>query len=87
MRFIEAGRSGKYCKLDMRIGHIIAYPNGQLQFENYASTGKGDEDPVFDLGENSRFITRSGIRKDRDNDLNKSLSVARTQISRSSALQ
>ena len=35
VKFIEAGRAGKYCKLDMRIGHIVAYPNGQLAFENY----------------------------------------------------
>ena len=28
VKFIETGRSGKYCKLDMRIGHIVAYPNG-----------------------------------------------------------
>ena len=33
---IEAARSGKYCKLDMRIGYIVAFPNGALQFENYA---------------------------------------------------
>ena len=37
VKFIEAGRSGKYCKLDMRIGYLVAFPNGQLCFENYAS--------------------------------------------------
>ena len=28
--FIEAGRAGKYCKLDMRVGHLVVYPNGTL---------------------------------------------------------
>ena len=28
VKFIEAGRSGKYSKLDMRVGHIVVYPNG-----------------------------------------------------------
>ena len=40
VKFIEAGRNGKYCKLDMRIGHIVAYPNGQLAFENYPDNTK-----------------------------------------------
>ena len=30
VQFIESGRAGKYCKLDMRIGYIIAYPDGSL---------------------------------------------------------
>mmetsp|Transcript_33244 Transcript_33244/g.43764 ORF Transcript_33244/g.43764 Transcript_33244/m.43764 type:complete len:93 (-) Transcript_33244:1931-2209(-) len=28
--FIQAGRAGRYCKLDMRVGHLVIYPNGQL---------------------------------------------------------
>ena len=28
--FIQAGRSGKFVKMDMRIGHLVVYPNGQL---------------------------------------------------------
>lgn len=40
VKFIEAGRSGKYCKLDMRIGHIVAYPNGSLSFENYPDSSQ-----------------------------------------------
>ena len=27
---IEAGRTGKFCKLDLRIGYIVTYPNGTL---------------------------------------------------------
>ena len=26
--FIQAGRAGRYCKLDFRIGHLVVYPNG-----------------------------------------------------------
>ena len=39
---IEQGRRGRYCKLDVRIGNLVAYPNGQLQFENYAADGQSD---------------------------------------------
>ena len=39
---IEQGRRGRYCKLDVRIGNLVAYPNGQLQFENYATDGQSD---------------------------------------------
>ena len=35
VKFIESGRNGKYCKLDMRVGYIVAFPNGSISFENY----------------------------------------------------
>jgi len=30
IKFIESGRAGKYCELDLGIGKLIAYPNGTL---------------------------------------------------------
>ena len=47
---IEQGRKGRFCKLDVRIGNLVAYPSGQLQFENYAPEGDDDlagEDRLF----------------------------------------
>lgn len=55
---IEAGRSGKFAKLDMRIGYLVAYPNGGLQFENYAENG-GEGDQVRNSVNDSRFMRRS----------------------------
>ena len=35
-KFIEHARKARLCKLDLKIGNLIAYPNGSLQFENYS---------------------------------------------------
>jgi hypothetical protein len=35
-KFIEHARKARLCKLDLKIGHLVAYPNGSLQFENYS---------------------------------------------------
>ena len=59
VKFIEAGRSGKFCKLDMRVGYIVAYPNGQLSFENYPDSSQQQEDP--DFRGDSRFVRRDGM--------------------------
>ena len=57
--FIQAGRAGKFCKMDMRIGHLVVYPNGQLQFENYADMSGNVEDPInVDLND-QRFVRRT----------------------------
>ena len=32
---IEQSKRGKDIKVDLRIGYLHAYPNGELQFENY----------------------------------------------------
>ena len=55
--FIQAGRAGKFCKLDMRLGCLVAYPNGTLQFENCAGQGNLDDQIEVNLKE-SRFKTR-----------------------------
>ena len=52
VEFIKAGRSGKYCKLDMRVGHLVAYPDGSLQFENYTEqrqNGAVDDGDYIDI--------------------------------------
>jgi hypothetical protein len=37
IKFIEQGRQSRHCKLDLKIGHLVCYPNGSLQFENVKS--------------------------------------------------
>ena len=39
-KFIEHARKARLCKLDLKIGHLVAYPNGSLQFENYSDYPK-----------------------------------------------
>lgn len=34
VKFIEASRLGKNVRLNLKIGYLHAYPNGELQFEN-----------------------------------------------------
>ena len=34
VKFIEASRLGKNVKLNLKIGYLHSYPNGELQFEN-----------------------------------------------------
>ena len=57
VKFIEAGRNGKYAKLDMRIGNIVVYPNGNLSFENYPEDGQ--EDQMRQSMNDQRFVRRS----------------------------
>lgn len=63
--FLKAGRSGKYCKLDLRIGNMVTYPNGCLQFENY--TDMSLDDPIDVSYNDARFVKReSMLIPDRD---------------------
>lgn len=34
VKFISENRQGKEIRLDLRIGYLHAFPNGELQFEN-----------------------------------------------------
>lgn len=34
VKFIETGRLGVYCELELGVGKLVAYPNGTLQFTN-----------------------------------------------------
>ena len=34
VKFIEASRMGKNVRINLKIGFLHAYPNGELQFEN-----------------------------------------------------
>jgi hypothetical protein len=43
VKFIEASRFGKHVKVNMRIGHLHSYPNGELQFENSKPEDEHDE--------------------------------------------
>lgn len=52
---ISAGRAGKFVKLDMRIGYIVSYPNGSLQFET-KRVGQLDDASPYQFGAaDSRF--------------------------------
>jgi len=58
VEFLKVARAGSFCKLDMRIGSIVAYPNGSLQFENNSDLGSlHDAEIAVDLSD-SRFIAR-----------------------------
>lgn len=37
-KFIEMSWQGKELKLDLKVGYLHSYPNGQVQFENYDFT-------------------------------------------------
>ena len=54
---IESGRLSRHCKLDLKIGYLACYPNGSLQFENYA----GDSD-AFETDE-ALFVSRPIMSK------------------------
>jgi len=54
VKFIENARKGKFCKLDLKIGHLVAFPNGQLQFVNYQHA-YNTEAEGFDLSNDMRF--------------------------------
>lgn len=43
VKFIQISRKGRDVKLDLRIGQIHAYPNGELLFENSEDLKKGLE--------------------------------------------
>ena len=47
VKFIEANRFGKNVRVNMRIGYLHAYPNGELQFENGQA---GEDDDENDYG-------------------------------------
>ena len=40
VKFIEASRFGKNVRINLKIGYLHSYPNGELQFEN----GKDEEE-------------------------------------------
>lgn len=42
VNFIKHARKSRYVKLDMKVGHLICYPNGSLQFENNAENENKD---------------------------------------------
>lgn len=46
-KFIEQNRKGKECCLDLRIGVLRAYPNGELQFESKKDM-VGEQDDLDD---------------------------------------
>jgi len=87
--FIKQGRSGRYCKLDMRIGYLVAYPNGTLQFENYPDNANlADQEDQVNQAESSmdqRFLRRNGVKRDNllgDRSMdNKSISMTRSRQS------
>jgi len=44
VKFIESGRAGRYCELDLGIGKLIAFPNGTLNFtDKEENIGQNDE--------------------------------------------
>lgn len=43
VKFIALSRKGKDVRLDMRIGYLHAYPNGELCFENSEDLKKGGD--------------------------------------------
>lgn len=60
VKFIQANRQGKEVKIDLRIGFLHAYPNGELQFENKAGGSSEDYDldaEVMNIN-NKRYMAR-----------------------------
>lgn len=61
IKFIENGRKGRMVKLNLKIGHLVCYPNGLIQFEN-ASEIQAGTDPEF-----MRIRTDTTSKEDYDN--------------------
>ena len=58
--FIKSSRQGRFCKLDLRIGHLVCYPNGSLAFENYQDMAASGLDGPIEVNINDgRFIRRT----------------------------
>ena len=43
VKFIQIARKGRDVKLDLRIGQIHSFPNGELLFENSEDLKKGGD--------------------------------------------
>ena len=48
VKFIEYSRKGKECILNLKIGCLHSYPNGELQFENLRSNVRINDNIVDD---------------------------------------
>lgn len=57
VKFIEANRFGKNVRVNMRIGYLHAYPNGELQFEN-GKTGEDDDENDYGTAAKQRYQPR-----------------------------
>jgi hypothetical protein len=44
LKFMEKNKAGKECTLNLKIGVLHAYPNGELQFENHNREDSDDMD-------------------------------------------
>jgi len=55
VKFIESNRAGKEVILDLKIGYLHAYPNGELQFENRTAGPVSADDEV-------KGVTANGAR-------------------------
>jgi hypothetical protein len=53
VKYIKVARAGKDCKLDLRVGILHAYPNGELIFES------GDESKLDHVIMEQRFQART----------------------------
>ena len=43
VNFIKHARRNRFVKLDMKVGSLVCYPNGSLQFENYNDAENTEE--------------------------------------------
>ena len=63
---IEQNRKGKELTLDLKIGILHAFPNGELQFENVDQNDDIPDNEVRDINERRRVARRLKARKDEE---------------------
>lgn len=57
---IKHARKARFVKLDMKVGHLVSYPNGAMQFENYRENeDKAESDARFAKRTLQKFSERS----------------------------
>ena len=64
VKFIEQNKQGKDCSLNLKIGTLRAYPNGELQFEN-----KNLDEENGDIDAEVSAINRNKARGREDQDV------------------